>query len=202
MTHPPFAHRTRLRLTIPELAEFSFDANVAGCGPIGHVHADRKRYPRQVQSSIPPRAISLDSDGVPGTGRLHVHCIGSRRRQSYRRTDRYAHRDRKPNVVTNTLDSGPGSLRQAILDAWSSRSRHDRLRHSRTRPVHHRALASSLTADARTSGPLTIDGTTQPGWDGCPIIEWTARIFLAILSDWPARMGLLWLAAGPRFAAW
>ncbi len=70
-------------------------------------------------------------------------------------------------VVTNTNDSGAGSLRQAILDANGSPS-------------------STITFDIGTGGlyqiipvsPLppvtattTIDGTTQPGYNGTPLIE-------------------------------
>ncbi len=44
--------------------------------------------------------------------------------------------------VSNVADSGPGSLRQAILDvnaAGQRLARHDPLRHPRHRPIHHRA---------------------------------------------------------------
>src|SRR5262249_12369972 len=70
-------------------------------------------------------------------------------------------------VVSNTGDSGPGSLRQAILDANAS------------------AGASTIAFDIGDGGgqtivpasplPLitqsvTIDGTTQPGFAGAPLI--------------------------------
>jgi hypothetical protein len=75
-------------------------------------------------------------------------------------------------VVTNTADSGPGSLRQAILDA------------NNTPPPS--ALTNQIAFDIPRLGqlvihpasplptivvPTTIDGTTQPGYAGKPIIE-------------------------------
>jgi hypothetical protein len=71
--------------------------------------------------------------------------------------------------VTNTADSGPGSLRQAILDANTS-------------PVHdqiHFQIGTGGTATINLASPLpaisgsgtTIDGTTQSGYAGQPLIE-------------------------------
>jgi PKD repeat protein len=70
-------------------------------------------------------------------------------------------------TVTNTNDSGPGSLRQAITDAESS--------------VGSDLIAFSIGSGVRTITPtsalpaifesVTIDGTTQPGFSGSPIIE-------------------------------
>lgn len=66
-------------------------------------------------------------------------------------------------VVTNTNDSGAGSLRQAILDANSD-------------PVIPHVIQFLIGSGVQTIQPLTalpvitapytfIDGTTQPGWD-------------------------------------
>src|SRR5438445_2577912 len=70
-------------------------------------------------------------------------------------------------VVTNTADSGPGSLRQAILDA-----------NARPGPD---VIAFSIGSGAQAISPLSplpfvtdaliIDGTTQPGFTDSPVIE-------------------------------
>jgi len=69
-------------------------------------------------------------------------------------------------TVTNTNDSGPGSLRQAITDANSAGSG---------------TVAFSIGSGVQTIIPVTflpnvaanvtIDGTTQPGYTGTPLIE-------------------------------
>ena len=73
-----------------------------------------------------------------------------------------------PFTVTNTADSGPGSLRQAILNANAHPG------------------ADVITFNVSGAGPesiqplsalpaivdsVTIDGTTQPGYNGTPLIE-------------------------------
>ena len=56
-------------------------------------------------------------------------------------------------TVTNTSDSGAGSLRQAITDANSEpRSRYDRLQHSRQRRPHDRAHHLASECDRRAHG--------------------------------------------------
>ncbi len=68
-------------------------------------------------------------------------------------------------VVTTTADDGPGSLRQAILDAGASLGN---------------TIAFSIGSGTQRIRPLTelpifisgtIDGTTQPGYAGSPLIE-------------------------------
>ena len=69
-------------------------------------------------------------------------------------------------TVTNTNDSGPGSLRQAITDANAAAPS---------------TVAFSIGSGVRTIMPLsvlpavsqtvTIDGSTQPGYAGTPLIE-------------------------------
>jgi hypothetical protein len=70
-------------------------------------------------------------------------------------------------TVTNTNDSGPGSLRQAILDA-NANSGPDTITFSIGTGAQTITLATLLPNITDT---VTIDGTTQPGFGGAPIIE-------------------------------
>ena len=71
-------------------------------------------------------------------------------------------------VVTNTNDSGLGSLRQAILDA-NANTGADNIRFLIPGAgVQTINLTSALPA---ITSPVVIDGTTQPGFAGSPIIE-------------------------------
>jgi hypothetical protein len=71
-------------------------------------------------------------------------------------------------VVTSVGDSGAGSLRQAILDANA---------HPGTDTIVFNIPGSGLhtitpsTALPTISDPVTIDGSSQPGFTGSPIIE-------------------------------
>jgi hypothetical protein len=70
-------------------------------------------------------------------------------------------------IVTNTNDAGPGSLRQAILNANANPGS----------DVITFNIGSGLQTITPTStlpdisDPVVIDGTTQPGFSGSPIIE-------------------------------
>ena len=71
-------------------------------------------------------------------------------------------------VVTNTNDSGSGSLRQAMTDANSNLGT-DTIGFNIPGPgVHTIPLASPLPV---ILDPVIIDGTTQPGFASTPIIE-------------------------------
>jgi hypothetical protein len=70
-------------------------------------------------------------------------------------------------LVTNINDNGAGSLRQAILDA-NANPGPDVINFSINSGVQRIILSSPLPA---ISDPLTIDGTTQPGFAGTPILE-------------------------------
>ncbi len=70
-------------------------------------------------------------------------------------------------VVTNTNDSGPGSLRQAILDA-NVNFIPDTIRFAIEGPGRTISPTSQLPTITNT---VAIDGTTQPGFAGTPIIE-------------------------------
>ncbi|MBI2947857.1 MAG: right-handed parallel beta-helix repeat-containing protein [Verrucomicrobia bacterium] len=71
-------------------------------------------------------------------------------------------------TVTNTEDKGPGSLRQAILDANQTEEADSiEFKIPGLEPYTVRPLSPLPSISA----PLTIDGTTQPGFAGQPIIE-------------------------------
>ncbi len=79
-------------------------------------------------------------------------------------------------VVTTTADAGPGSLRQAILDANAAPGADD---------IHFNiggggpqviAVASALP---NVTDPVVIDGTTQPGFTATPIITLDGNDLLA-----------------------
>jgi Calx-beta domain/Bacterial pre-peptidase C-terminal domain len=70
-------------------------------------------------------------------------------------------------VVTNTNDSGPGSLRQAILNSNANQG-------VDTISFQIGTVSktiSPLTALPEVTDPVVIDGTTQPGFAGIPLIE-------------------------------
>jgi parallel beta-helix repeat protein len=95
-----------------------------------------------------------------------------------------------PFAVTNTADSGPGSLRQAIVNANS---------HPGLDLVHFAIPGTGLQSIDLLSplppltDPVTIDGTTQPGYAGTPIVQLTG---VAIPSSFADAFGLQLIAAG------
>jgi uncharacterized repeat protein (TIGR01451 family) len=72
-------------------------------------------------------------------------------------------------AVTNSNDSGPGSLRQAIINS--------NLNTGSTNQIHFNVAAGGgqsialLTALPAITNPVVIDGWTQPGFSGAPLIE-------------------------------
>ena len=70
-------------------------------------------------------------------------------------------------VVTNTNDTGPGSLRQAILDA-NANPGSDLINFNIGSGLKTITPASALPD---ITDPVVIDGTTQPGFSGTPLIE-------------------------------
>src|SRR5581483_2134380 len=70
--------------------------------------------------------------------------------------------------VTTTADAGEGSLRQAILDANASEGP-DTIAFAVGAGGHVVILLGSPLPTI--TGPVTIDGTTQPGWAGPPLVE-------------------------------
>src|SRR5215470_11547827 len=72
-------------------------------------------------------------------------------------------------TVTNLADAGPGSLRQAILDANAARTGTSTIDFKIPgQGVHAIAPASPLPAITRA---VLIDGRSQPGFAGTPLIE-------------------------------
>src|SRR6267378_3796668 len=71
-------------------------------------------------------------------------------------------------TVTNTNDSGAGSLRQAILDA-NANAGTDTIAFNI--PGSGVQTVNVLFQLPNLSDPVIIDGTTQPGFSGTPIIE-------------------------------
>src|SRR5438309_6942945 len=70
-------------------------------------------------------------------------------------------------TVTSTTDSGAGSLRQAILDANANAGADTIAFSIGGGGLQTITLASSLPAITDT---VTLDGTTQPGFSGTPLI--------------------------------
>ena len=74
-----------------------------------------------------------------------------------------------PFVVQNTLDSGPGSLRQAIIDSDNTPGQN-----SITFDITPSAATYTITLQTALPAitvPVLINGTSQPGSNGVPIIE-------------------------------
>lgn len=71
-------------------------------------------------------------------------------------------------TVTNTSDSGPGSLRQAIDDA-NSTSGLDTIAFAIPEPGPY--TIQPFTTFNQVTDAVVIDGTTQPGYAGAPLIE-------------------------------
>jgi len=71
-------------------------------------------------------------------------------------------------TVTNTNDTGPGSFRQAIIDANATPAA-DVIAFNI--PAAGVQTLTPLTAYPVITAPLVIDGSTQPGYAGLPLIE-------------------------------
>ena len=72
--------------------------------------------------------------------------------------------------MTNTADTGAGSLRQALTDATAVAGPHTINFSIAGAGVHTIAPASDLPVISVVEG-LTIDGTSQPGYTDAPLIE-------------------------------
>jgi hypothetical protein len=89
------------------------------------------------------------------------------------------------SFVTNTNDSGLGSLRQAILTSNGASGQTTICFNIPGGGLHTIALASSLPA---ITTPAIIDGTSQPGYSGAPLIELNG----ANVTNQPG----IWITAG------
>ena len=69
-------------------------------------------------------------------------------------------------MVTNTNGAGAGSLRQALLDANALPARTDLVHHPGSGP-HTITPAAALP---RSPSPVLIDGSSEPGFAGSPVI--------------------------------
>jgi hypothetical protein len=72
-------------------------------------------------------------------------------------------------LVTNTADSGPGSLRQAVLDSNAGTSGTNTIDFAI--PGQGVQTTAPLTALPAITGPVLIDGFSQPGYAGTPLIQ-------------------------------
>src|SRR6185437_6231496 len=72
-------------------------------------------------------------------------------------------------VVTNTNDSGPGSLRQAMLDSEAAAGGMNTIDFG----IPGAGVQSIYPTSALPPlvNPVLIDGTSQPGYAGSPVIE-------------------------------
>ena len=73
--------------------------------------------------------------------------------------------------VTNTNDSGPGSLRQALTSANLDAGPPDTIRFNIPGPGPHTIRPTMLPDLPQITQPVVIDGTTQPGYTNSPLIE-------------------------------
>ena len=120
--------------------------------PTKHAGLSRHRLPRRRRRSTPPTVFS----GTIFRLRPRLEVMEDRTLLS-------------TFLVSNTGDSGPGSLRQAILDsnAATGGDEHDRLRH----PGPGVQTIAPLSPLPAITNPVLIDGFSQPGYAGTPLIE-------------------------------
>ena len=88
-------------------------------------------------------------------------------------------------MVTNTSDSGPGSLRQAILDANAGPAINNINFDIGSGPQ----TIAPLSVLPDITNPVIIDATTQPGYAGTPLITITGMDNQYLASDPPSQPG-------------
>ena len=120
--------------------------------PTNYASLSRHRLPRRRQRTAPPTAFS----GTIFRLRPRLEVMEDRTLLS-------------TFLVSNTGDSGPGSLRQAILDSNDAVGATNTIDFDISGSgVQTIAPLSSLPA---ITNPVLIDGTSQPGYGGTPLIE-------------------------------
>src|SRR6185436_14143197 len=72
-------------------------------------------------------------------------------------------------TVTNTNDGGPGSLRQAISDANTNVGSTNNIDFAI--PGSAPFTITPLSSLPNITNPVVIDATTQPGFNGAPLVE-------------------------------
>src|SRR5262249_59096844 len=88
-------------------------------------------------------------------------------------------------TVTTTLDSGPGSLRQAILDA-NAHAGADVIDFAIGSGVQTIQVGSTTGTPLPTiTDSVTIDGTSQPGYSRTPLIDLDGENARPINTSWP-----------------
>ena len=75
-------------------------------------------------------------------------------------------------VVTNTADSGPGSLRQAILDS----NAHPSFTNTIDFDITGGTIILPQSPLPPITNPVIIDATTQPGYAGTPLVQITGLL--------------------------
>ncbi len=76
-----------------------------------------------------------------------------------------------PTVVVNTNDSGPGSLRNAIVYANATAGTETITFNIPEAGPDSPAVITPATPLPALTSPVVIDGASQPGWDGRPVVE-------------------------------
>jgi len=74
-------------------------------------------------------------------------------------------------TVTTTEDAGPGSLRQALIDSAVGEFTPDTIVFAIPGAAGEVRTIRPMSALPRDSQNVTVDGTTQPGYAGSPLIE-------------------------------
>jgi len=97
-------------------------------------------------------------------------------------------------TVTTIADAGPGSLRQAIVDANAAAGADEIHFNIPGDAVHSIAPLSALPV---VSGAVTIDGTTQPGYAGAPRVELNGSLARPLGTGTALINGLEIAAGGP-----
>lgn len=125
--------------------------------------------------SLALASTDFDEDGVPD--------LVPRVEQSTQKMEGVA----RTFTVTNTNDSGPGSLRQAILDSNGAPSQQTIAFNIGGGGLQTTTPTSPLPA---ITDPVIIDGTTQPGFAGSPIIDPPIHPGEILLEEFLRPMGI------------